>query len=228
MKTSLRHFFALVATGCLAAHFPSVSLAQSPESAPASETASEDGAKRGGENEGPVGRGPGSRTERQGGGPTGRMGDPSAMVKMLLQRFDKDGDQKLDEQELSAAFTAMRAQAGGEGGPGLGMGMPGLGGPGTGGPGQGGPQMAARMFDRLDVDGDGKLTGDEIPERMRQGMTRLDANGDGSIERKELEEMMSRMGGAARRPGGDRPGGDRPGGDQAPEGNRAPRRPPAE
>jgi Ca2+-binding EF-hand superfamily protein len=153
----------------------------------------------------------------------GRMGEPSAMVKMLLQRFDKDGDQKLDEQELVTAFTAMRAQAGGESGPGLGMGMPGFGGPGMGGPGQGGPQMAARMFDRLDVDGDGKLTGNEIPERMRQGMTRLDANGDGSIERKELEEMMSRMGGQGRRPGGDRPGRD-----QAPEGNRTPRRPPTE
>jgi hypothetical protein len=226
MKTSLRHFFALVATGCLAANLPSVSLAQSPDSAPASEAASEDGAERGesvGDDAGPGERGRGGRTERQGGGPMGRMGDPSAMVKMLLQRFDKDSDQKLDEQELVAAFTAMRAQAGGEGGPGFGMGMPGLGGPGFGGPGQGGPQMAARMFDRLDVDGDGKLTGDEIPERMRQGMTRLDANGDGSIERKELEEMMSRMGGPGRRPGGDRPGGD-----QAPEGNRTPRRPPTE
>lgn len=226
MKTSLRHFFALVATCSLAASLSSVSLAQTPESDAASENASEDGAKRGdrgGDDAGPGERGRGGRAERPGGGPMGRMGDPSAMVTMLLQRFDKDGDQKLDEQELVAAFTAMRAQAGGEGGPGFGMGMPGFGGPGMGEPGQGGPQMAARMFDRLDVDGDGKLTGDEIPERMRQGMTRLDANGDGSIERKEIEEMMSRMGGPGRRPGGDRPGGE-----QAPEGNRTPRRPPTE
>ena len=50
--------------------------------------------------------------ERQGqrrlgdGPPAGR--DPAQFVTMLMRQFDKDGDQKLDSQELAALLTSMR------------------------------------------------------------------------------------------------------------------------
>jgi len=79
--------------------------------------------------------------------------------------------------------------------------------------------MMGRMFEQNDANSDGKLTGEEIPERMRQGMARIDTNGDGAIDKSEMEQMMRSFG------GGNRPG--REGGPEG-EGNRAPRRPPVE
>lgn len=61
-----------------------------------------------------------------------------------------------------------------------------------------------RMFDSLDADGDGKLSGDEVPERMRRGLMRIDENGNGSIEKSELEQLTDRV--------RDRERGDQPGG----------------
>lgn len=49
----------------------------------------------------------------------GRQGaqqrDPQQMAKMMMEKFDKDGDKKLDARELAAALTAMREQRGGQG-----------------------------------------------------------------------------------------------------------------
>ena len=56
-----------------------------------------------------------------------------------------------------------------------------------------------------DVDGDDRLTPEELPEQMRQNFDRVDRDGDGYVERSEIEAMMQR--GAARtRPAGG-PGG---------------------
>lgn len=161
-------------------------------------------------------RGPGER------GPGGRGGEvaPEAMAKQLMERFDKDGDKKLDATELVAALTEMRNLRGRRpGGP--------EGGPPDGerGPREGGnaEAMVQRIFEQNDKDGDGKLAGDEIPERMQQNIERIDANSDGVVDKAEAAAVFSRMRGG--RPGGDRPreGGDRP----RPEGDR-PRRPAAE
>jgi len=77
---------------------------------------------------------------------------------------------------------------GGTGGPG---GPGGRAGRGHGGRGDGGfdPSM---MFKRRDANGDGKLSGDEIPGRMRGRIDRLDTDKDGAIT---LQEFRSGMGG---------------------------------
>lgn len=170
---------------------------------------------------GPGDRGPGGR------GPGGPDVAPEAMAKQLMERFDKDGDKKLDATELVAVLTEMRNLRGRRpGGP-------------EGGPPQGerGPRegfnpeaMIQRMFEQNDKDGDGKLAGDEIPERMQQNIERVDTNSDGVVDKAEATAMFSRMRGG--RPDGDRPreGGDRrreDGDRPRPEGDR-PRRPAAE
>ncbi len=65
------------------------------------------------------------------------------------------------------------------------------------------PAMLTRMFETRDADGDGKLTGDEIPERLRDRVSNVDTNGDGSIQKSEMEAMLERIGngGAGLRPG---------------------------
>ncbi|MFK8111151.1 MAG: EF-hand domain-containing protein [Rubripirellula sp.] len=41
-----------------------------------------------------------------------RGGDPAQVVARMMQEFDKDGDQKLDAQELTALMTSMRERRG--------------------------------------------------------------------------------------------------------------------
>ena len=42
---------------------------------------------------------------------------------------------------------------------------------------------------RLDENGDGKVTKEELPERMQRVLQRGDANGDGAIDREEAERL---------------------------------------
>lgn len=115
-----------------------------------------------------------------------------------LMALDKNGDKKLSGDEIRPQF--------GPGGPG-GFQRGGFGNPG---------QFVDRLMEN-DANDDGKLSKDEVPERMQQGFDRLDSNSDGFIDRSELEEMSRRF---QRGPGG-RPGGaggpgrdgDRPNGD---------------
>ncbi len=139
-------------------------------------------------------------------GEGGMRPDPERIVAMLIDRFDEDKDQKLNADELKKALGALRNMGGmGPGGPG--SNGPGSNGPGPGGPGGGGmgAEFITRLFEMNDKDGDGKLTGDEMPERMRQVLDRVDRNGDGSVDKAEAEEMAARMN------GGQRPGGGREG-----------------
>ena len=46
------------------------------------------------------------------------------------------------------------------------------------------------VFERRDEDGDGKLTGGEISERMRENLDTLDADQDGGVTLKEFQEGM--------------------------------------
>jgi len=53
-------------------------------------------------------RGPELQSQRRlGNGPPASR-DPAQFVAMLMRQFDKDGDQKLDSQELAALLTSMR------------------------------------------------------------------------------------------------------------------------
>lgn len=86
-------------------------------------------------------------------------------------------------------------------------------GPGQG-PGQGGGDFAARLLERHDANGDGKLSKEEFPQGGRLNFEAADANHDGFIDRSELNQLF---GGARRGPPGGAPGakpdpkpGDRP------------------
>jgi len=98
-----------------------------------------------------------------------------------LATLDKDGDGALSPEEIRPDFAAMARD-----------GMPREGQPGANGaPGK---EMMARMFEQRDENKDGKLSGDEIPERMQQNLTRMDENGDGAIDKSEMVKAMAKMG----------------------------------
>ena len=112
-------------------------------------------------------------------------------LEQAFARMDTDGDGKLDEKEVEAGAAQARA-----------MGPAGLGGfrrpdadrpqrPGGDRPQRpGAGAMAEQGFDRMDADGDGKLSKEEFATGM-----------------KRLRELMQQGGaglGGPRRPGGDR------------------------
>ncbi len=67
-------------------------------------------------------------------------------------------------------------------------------------------QPGRELFDRWDRNGDGKLTRDELPERLRPNFDRVDADGDGVISRQEhLAVMKRRQSGAKQRPAQPKP-----------------------
>ena len=77
-----------------------------------------------------------------------------------------------------------------------GGGRGGFGGPRMGrGPGEPGGfgDMAARIMS-FDANGDGRVTRDELPERMRTRFDRMDENGDAAIDAGEAQAMAQRMG----------------------------------
>lgn len=53
-------------------------------------------------------------------------------------------------------------------------------------------QMAQAMLDRFDANEDGKLSKDEVPERMQQMFDEWDKNKDGALDKKELGEIRRR------------------------------------
>lgn len=151
-----------------------------------------------------------------------------ANASAQLKTLDTDGDGTLSRQELMPARGTMAggALAGGRRGNRGDDAMRNRKGGQGQQQGQAGPQsaeMMGKVFDRRDADGDGKLTGDEIPQRMQQRLDRVDTDQDGAISREELESVAEKM-----RRGGDKAGrgGKGRGGDDlgAPGGQR-PRRP---
>ncbi len=80
-----------------------------------------------------------------------------------------------------------------------------------GAPGQDGPRRPRLPdFSQFDKDGDGKISKEEAPERMRERFDQMDENGDGFLDKEEQEALLKRMRERFRQ-GGQRPGG-RPGG----------------
>lgn len=65
-------------------------------------------------------------------------------------------------------------------------------------------QTMADRFKTMDVDGDGKLAGDEIPERMKQWMGGMDTDGDEQLSLEEMEAAMARFRKRGNSGGGDK------------------------
>lgn len=127
-----------------------------------------------------------------------------------LKTLDKNSDGVLDMSEMMPP----RREGGGPGGP---PGMRGQGGPGgpgmrgQGGPGgPGGGFNMEERFKQMDKDGDGKISKDEAPERMKQGFDRIDTNKDGYIDDAEIKQMFERFRSGMRRGGAPGEGGNRP------------------
>jgi HlyD family secretion protein len=92
----------------------------------------------------------------------------------------------------------------GEGGRGEGGGQWGGGGRGGGGRGGGDP---AAFFQRMDQNGDGKITEEEMPEWMKARFAAMDANGDKAIDKEEWQKAAAafQAGGGRGGAGGGRP-----------------------
>jgi Ca2+-binding EF-hand superfamily protein len=150
----------------------------------------------------------------------------------LMERADQDGDEALSQEEFARATRGGRPRPDRategkrpEGGPeGRGKNRP-------EGRGQGRPEGRPdprQFFERLDADGDGRVTLDEVPEqarpRIEQLIQRVDKNDDGAITIEEFTAMR-RPGNAGKgRPEG-RPGQGPPGKPGAARPNRPDRGP---
>jgi len=131
----------------------------------------------------------------RGGGPGG-PGGPGG-VEGLFAALDKNGDGVLTEDEVpeKLADKLAAADANGDGQvtkEELQQARPGRGG-GPGGPG--GPPSIDQVFERFDLNRDGKLTKDELPEPVAERIMKADADGDGAVTKEELEQARRKMGG---------------------------------
>ena len=129
---------------------------------------------------------------------------------VALQKLDKDKNGKLTEEELRPDFGSFGRR--GPGGPG-GFGR------GDGDRGDRGGDFVERMLQN-DKNKDGKLTKEELPERMQGLFDRIDTNKDKEIDKAELTKMSEQFNSRNRSGGRDR--GDR--GDRDSDGDR-PKRP---
>ncbi len=226
MKNTKMMIFAVAITMCLAATV----MAQPPGGQRGGDRGGPGGERGGpgGERGGPGGErgGPGGERGQRGGGDMGRMMQMMPVLAALdadkngviskseinnaaaaLRKLDKNGDGELDAEEMRPTRSEGGRSRGGapEGGPG-----------GERGERGGRSSGAGGMMDRLmsqDKNEDGKLSKDEVDERMLPMFDRLDSNSDGSIDKSEIEAAAARMGGSRGGrggPGGNQEGGQRP------------------
>jgi collagen type III alpha len=113
-----------------------------------------------------------------------RLGDAGA----ILAALDADRDGVLSAQELANASTVLRSLDSDNDGKVSAEELR-----------RAGLRNAARMLFN-DANGDGRITRDEVPERMRERFDDWDTNGDGHLDKAEQEAVVERM--RQRRPDG--------------------------
>ena len=177
--------------------------------------AGREGGGRGGEGGGGARGGGGRRGgfdwmqyDKDGDGKIAKDEAPEQMQR-FFDRVDGNSDGALDSSEIEAMTNRSRSRGGGggQGGGGGGRGGEGGGRGGEGGGSQGAGGGQRRSLMTYDSDGDGKVSKDEAPERMRDFFDRMDPNGDGFIDASEIESMRSRFGGGQGGQGGQGGGG---------------------
>jgi len=161
----------------------------------------------------PSGR-PGERPGgRPGGGGSG-FGGRRPLNPVLLV-LDKDRNGTLSSEEIAGASAALKTlDKNGDGEITREEFRPTPGGPGGGSPGGGPGEFITRLMEN-DKNKDGKLSKEELPERMQRVLERADTSGDGALDKAELDAMAKRFTagrGGQGGPGGERPGSGRPGG----------------
>ena len=131
----------------------------------------------------------------------------------VLRKLDKNGDGDLAGDEIRAMGSR------GQGSPRGRDGMQSRDGQGAQKGRQGRGDFAARLK-QADKNGDGRISKDEAPDRLKQNFGRIDTNGDGTLDEGELKALAERFqrggrGGASKGRGGDKSkagesGGKRP------------------
>ncbi|QDU05286.1 transaldolase/EF-hand domain-containing protein [Gimesia chilikensis] len=118
-----------------------------------------------------------------------------------LKKLDKDKDGKLSQEELRPDFGNFGRRDGDRRGPGGSFGRR---------DGDGGGDFVERMMAN-DKNKDGKITKDELPERMQRMFDNIDTNKDKALDKAELTKTAEQFNARFRSRGGDRGGrgGDR-------------------
>lgn len=154
-----------------------------------------------------------AQEERRGQGATG-----------LMSVLDRNGNGKLEPEEIDLAVASLRKLDKNKDGN---ITREEIGGPQRS-PGGGPTRGGGNFFKELDKDGDGKVSKEEAPERMKERFDRIDRNSDGFIDSEEQEAVLKlfrersgqdgrRPGQPQRRPGGRPDSGDGQGGTDKPK-----------
>ncbi|QEG33962.1 EF-hand domain-containing protein [Bythopirellula goksoeyrii] len=183
----------VVLMAVLCSGFSTVGVAQNPDD-DFGGSSEEDGSPRERGDRGDRGRG--DRGERGDRGDRGRGRGPAP--NLMFEAIDIDGDGTITARELKRAIVGLKKlDTDNDGNLTLDEVTP------QRGPGGDPNQFVDRMMEN-DLNGDGLLTPDEVPEQMARMLTGADLNADGAIDREELGQAMQAMRGRGG-PGG--PGG---------------------
>jgi Ca2+-binding EF-hand superfamily protein len=137
------------------------------------------------------------------GGPGGPGG--GFAVPPIIAALDANGDGELSAKEIDNAAVALRALDKNKDGKltrGEYLGAP----RGFGQAGTDPTEMVTRMM-TYDKNGDGKLSKEELPERIQGLIQRADLNKDGFVDKEELTRLVREQGGRGRGAGMGGPGG---------------------